>query len=240
MEGSIRQSVACFERPHALVHGDETDTVLMVPGLFVKPGALSSLGRKLHRHQFAVHYSSTFPYYNTRRLDLSAEILLRDLMWLRHGVGVKSLWLVAHSNGGLISLLALAAAEQIQAKKVLDMVRGVITMSVPFGGSPVARMVRWAVPAARDIVPGAPLLDRVRKNTAWVRYCLYSGSDYIVPLQSQQLPDAPFKLMEDFEHMDYFVGREEKINRTAGAIAGWINNHGDRQTGSDKTGGATD
>jgi pimeloyl-ACP methyl ester carboxylesterase len=65
--------------------------------------------------------------------------------------------IVGHSLGGV---LALAIAQRSK------MVRRVVTLSAPFGGSQVASIMRWFAPGSilQDIHPQSDLLRRVRQD----------------------------------------------------------------------------
>jgi hypothetical protein len=97
-------------------------------------------------------------------------------------------------------------------------VKGVITMACPFKGAAAARLMAPAIPACRDITPGAAILDRIAGEAWRVRMALVSGFDFLVPESSQTLPGMPSERMNGFQHMDFIVGSEDRVRLTAERI----------------------
>ncbi len=221
VKGSWAQSRACFDPPETFErHGGPP--LLLVPGLFCTPSVFNRLGKALERRGadvFLPPRAYPIPFgmlANICRLETAASLLAQDLAALRWREGVERLTIVAHSNGVLISLLALSQPEA--APGPLPEVQGVIALACPFHGAPVAALLGPIVPACDDIRPGSPILARVQEHAALVRTVLISGFDAIVPEESQRVPGAPSVFMEGFQHMDFLVGTEEKIGHTAERI----------------------
>ncbi len=231
LRGSWAQTIACFQSPATFAR-TPGPAVLLVPGLFCTPSVFNRLGRALERLGADVHlppraYPLSFgPLANTCRLETAARLLVEDLVAIRRTRSVDRLWIVAHSNGALISLIALSSLETGSAPDI----QGVIAMAGPFKGAPVASLLGPLVPACDDIKPGSPLLARISRYTRFVQANLISGFDAIVPETNQHLPGVPSLRMERFQHMDFLVGTPEKVAHTAArimeAVGEGADNHG--------------
>jgi pimeloyl-ACP methyl ester carboxylesterase len=222
LRGSLIQSLACYDAPASLPTADGPP-VLLVPGIFCTPSVMNRLGAALASRGAQVHLTPrAYPFLggimaNTCSLERAADLLLEDLAAMKREQGVERLTLVGHSNGALISLLALERAPDHGAD--LPEIAGVVSMATPFGGAPIAAHLAWALPACADIRPGADMLDRIARQADHVRLSLVSAFDLLVPDPSAQvLGDAPTVVMEGFQHMDFTVGSDEKVRDTARII----------------------
>ncbi len=65
-------------------------------------------------------------------------------------------------------------------------------------------------------------LSRARRAGHVVKRCLVSSADSLVPPDNQYLEHSLKTVMHGFQHMDYIVGGEEKVARTAREIARWL------------------
>ncbi len=221
LRGSWAQTRACFEPP-ATCARTGGHPVMLVPGLFCTPSVFNRLAKALERLGADVFLPpraypvSLGPLANTCHLETAARLLAQDLVDLRWKEGVESATIVAHSNGVLISLLALAFPESVTGR--LPEIRGVVAMASPFKGAPLASLLGPVVPACADIRPGSPVLERIAQKTSLLRTVLISGFDAIVPEESQRLPGVPSTRMVGFQHMDFIVGTEAKVAHTARMI----------------------
>lgn len=224
VRGAWMQSVACYDPPARFSHRGGP-AVLLVPGLFCTPSVMNRLGRALEALG-ADCYLVPRPYplmggflANTCRLDLAARLLLDDLARLRWEHGVEEVTLVGHSNGAVMSLLALDSLDS--EPRTLPAVRGVVTLAGPFGGSPIARWLTELVPACRDVTPSSITLARVARQSHHVTLALAAGRDLLVPEAEGAKPGAvPFVVLPGYQHMDFIVGSDEQIAETAELVAG--------------------
>ena len=127
--------------PDALAHGRRTPVVLL-PGIWEPWRFLLPLARRLHAHGHPVHPLPGLGW-NGRPLDESLARAHRDLERLASG-GLRHAVLVAHSKGGLIGALLLAAREDAgDGRPALPRLDGLVAIGTPFAGSSLA------VPAVR-------------------------------------------------------------------------------------------
>jgi len=221
--GSTLQTRATFDKLLSFPQDQKGATLMFVPGAFCTSSVMNPLMRKVYSMGYNVVAPADFPYYvgplaNMAPLEQCARSLLKDILWAKHERNLKSLWLLGHSNGGLISLLALDIAEKEGRKDVLNLIKGVITMGTPFKGTDVAILAQVAVPCCKDIKPGAAILDRIALKKDWVKLSLQSAGDFLVPPENQY-PDGITPVpMKGFNHMDFYVGGDEKVTLTANKI----------------------
>lgn len=222
LKGSARQSAACYDKP-ATFTKQGGPAILLVPGMFCTPSVMNGLGGKLAELGADVYLTPrTYPIAggalaNTCRLDKAAQLFTDDLVRLRWEHGVERILIAGHSNGALIPLLALA--RELARPESLPEVLGVVSMGSPFGGSPIARHLAWALPACKDVRPGSETLDVIAGQAPQLVLSLISGLDTLVPDRADQtLPGARQVLLEDFQHMDFIVGGDEKVQKSAALI----------------------
>jgi hypothetical protein len=103
-------------------------------------------------------------------------------------------------------------------------IRRVVTMAAPLGGFPAARALSAVLPCCHDIASGSRTLDRVYGASRLLAGCLVAGGDFLVPPAHQFVPGVVKTVMEDFQHMDFIVGTQEKIARTADEVNRWLMN----------------
>ena len=222
LKGSARQSAACYEKPATFAHRGGP-AILLSPGMFCTPSVMNGLGRQLEALGADVYLTPrAYPLAggalaNTCRLEEAAELFADDLVRLRWEHGVERVLIAGHSNGALIPLLAL---ERGYARpESLPQVLGVVSMGSPFGGSPIARHLAWALPACKDVRPGSSTLADIAQQAPRLLLSLISGVDTLVPDPGgQTLPGARQVLLEDFQHMDFIVGGDEKVQKSAALI----------------------
>jgi pimeloyl-ACP methyl ester carboxylesterase len=120
--------------------------VLVVPGVYENWRFLRPVSRALHAAGHPVHVLPGLGHNLGPIADAALEV--RDYLERNdlHGVAV-----VAHSKGGLIGKLAMAAELAEDARIAV-----VVAICTPFGGARLARYLPW--PALRPLVPGHPSL----------------------------------------------------------------------------------
>jgi pimeloyl-ACP methyl ester carboxylesterase len=223
VRGAWLQSLACYDAPARFARRGGP-AVLLVPGLFCTPSVMNRLGHALEDLGADCYLvPRAYPHLggclaNTCRLEQAAGFFLDDLARLRWEHGVEEVTIVGHSNGAVISLLALDSLE-LEAR-ALPAVRGVVTLAGPFGGSPFATWLSELVPACRDVTPSSVTLARVSRQAGRVSLALAAGRDLLVPTPEAARPGAvPFEVLPGFQHMDFIVGSELQVRETALRVA---------------------
>ncbi len=218
--GSILQTAATFERKKEFPFIKGKKSIFLVPGAFCTSSVMNKLGEMIKSLGFNVFLPSDVPYYygplaNTCQLGEAAKLFLRDAYSVMNRFGIDEFYVVGHSNGGLIPLVAL---EYDISGRYKNAFKGIITLATPFKGTDIAKLVLPVLPVARDILPGRDILNNIEEAKKKILLCIQSGSDFLVPPQFQY-PDGvePFTF-EDFNHMDFIVGSETKIKKTADKI----------------------
>lgn len=191
--------------------------VLFVHGIGGNPKDFATLIQKLDqsRYQPWVYY-----YPSGFRLDRPADALSANLPRLRASLGFKTLYIAAHSMGGLVCRKAiLDLAENPQHR---DMVGLFVSFAAPYAGHSAVkwglRLTPEPVPSWLDLEPGSTFLKALEKPlpSRVPFYVLFSfrrgnnplfpmSSDSVVPVESQ-LPlwaqkDAVRTWGFDTEHM---------------------------------------
>jgi 1-acyl-sn-glycerol-3-phosphate acyltransferase len=220
LRGAILQSIAAYAPPAAYTHTGGP-ALMLVPGLFCTPSVFNRLGLELERYGVDVYLPRPFPLghgvlANIAPVHHSAAILLEDLQRLKTEEGIEEITLVGHSIGGIISLAAIATAED--GAYDLPLIRGVVALAAPLEGAPMARLFQF-LPACRDIVPGSAVLVDIEKALPFVQRILATGFDSMVPEHSQNTQDTDRIVLSDWQHMDFFVGPEDRVRLTAQLIA---------------------
>jgi pimeloyl-ACP methyl ester carboxylesterase len=228
--GSMRQTAATLT-PRRQYNGQATrEVVVLVPGAFCTAGVMDGLAQRLHARGHNVALPGDFPYWvgplaNTCPLEQSAEQLIHDVLRLKREGRGDRFWLVGHSNGGLISLLALDLAVEVGHPEFTSLVAGVVTMATPFRGTDVAAPLAPVIPACRDIHPEASVLARVDRQRAHLKLALMARDDFLVPPNQQAPLGVRPVRMEGFQHMDFLVGSPERVEETARLIDEVIDGH---------------
>jgi pimeloyl-ACP methyl ester carboxylesterase len=220
VRGSILQSMACYQTPATFTHSGGP-ALMLVPGLFCTPSIFNALGKELEALGIDVYVPRPFPFYhgvlaNTGPAERSARMLVEDLEQLREN-GVQRIALAGHSLGGVVVLTALELAET--EHRTLPEISTVIALAAPLEGAPIARLLSSLIPACRDLVPGSAIMQRIAQLSGRVATTLVSTADSLVPAHSQRPARAASVVMEGFQHMDFYVGGDEKVQRTARALA---------------------
>ncbi len=224
--GSVKQTLATLEPPREFQVSGETPLVL-IPGAFCTSSVMNQLGQELEKQGFNVVLSPNFPYFmsalaNLCRLDEAVDMFVDWLDELGKKHGVKEVDVAAHSNGGLITLLA---QERIENHRNLSRVkvRNMVTMATPFGGLPFAKYLGLVLPCCQDLVYGTETLERAHQAGHVVKRCLVASGDSLVPPDNQFIDPSRKTVMHGFQHMDFIVGGGEKVTRTARELARWLN-----------------
>ena len=191
--------------------------VLFVHGIGGAPKDFSVMIERLDKARFqpwVFYYPSGF------RLGTPAAALTNNLPRLREKLGFKTLYVVAHSMGGLVALRAILDLDANARHR--DMIGLFVSAAAPFGGHSAVkwglRLTPEPVPSWLDLEPGSAFLKTLeRPLPARVPfYLLFSfrrgnnpllpmSSDSVVPVESQ-LPlwaqrDAVRTWGFDCEHM---------------------------------------
>lgn len=219
LKGSYRQTAATLQPPLQFDYrGNEP--IIMVPGLFCTPSVMNRLAKKLYKQGFDIFLAPKFPFYfsalaNTCRLKESAEIFKDYLKFIHKNFGIEKINVVGHSNGALIPALAVDLSKNENDNKTASMISGIISMGGPFLGSSVAKIAQLIVPQAKDIVPGSACLNTIGKYKKLYKYHFISGFDALVAPENQYFPENPHKIFSNFQHMDFIVGSNLKVEFTA-------------------------
>ncbi len=135
--------------------------VLFVHGINGTPLEWRTIIESLDRRRFQpwiLAYASGLP------LEANAKYMIEAVTQLRFKYGFKSLFLVAHSMGGLVSQ-GFIDRYRIGSGRYLKLL---VTLSTPWAGHDSAKLgVDFApavVPAWRDMVPASPFLIALRKS----------------------------------------------------------------------------
>lgn len=132
----------------------------------------------------------------------------------------EPIWVVGHSLGGILAyLMALRKGNQLNVK-------GIVSISTPFGGSSTASILKWffhRMDVLRDITPGSPIIREVTSKklpVPFVSIVSVSGNlpfisgenDGIVTLESQRASVAKRKVDVKANHFE--VMQDEKTVAT--------------------------
>ena len=191
--------------------------VLFVHGIGGVPKDFSAMIERLDKARFQPW---AFYYPSGLRLETPAAALTNNLPRLRENLGFKTLYVVAHSMGGLVALRAILDLDANPRHR--DMVGLFVSAATPYGGHSA---VKWGlritpepIPSWLDLEPGSAFLKTLERPLP-LRipfYLLFSfrrgnnlllpmSSDSVVPVESQ-LPlwaqrDAVRTWGFDCEHM---------------------------------------
>ena len=225
--GSLRQTLATLGKPVAFAP-KETTPVVLLPGAFCTASVMNRLGEQIEARGRGVVLAPNFPYYysalaNLCRIDQAVELFVEWLAAFRRETGVEQVDVAAHSNGGLITLLAHRRM-QADPDGASVRVRKLVTMATPFGGMPGARALSLVIPCCRDLVDGSAVRDRAAAEGDLVARFLVSAADSLIPPDRQFLDSSRRTVMEGFQHMDFIVGTGDKVGRAAEEVVRWLGN----------------
>ena len=223
--GSVHQTLATLDKPIRFTPLGPRP-IILIPGAFCTSSVMNRLGNKLIELGRSVCVPPSFAYYysalaNLCRLPKAARDFIKWLDQAGQEYGFDQIDVVGHSNGGLIALLAQDMVDQGEAKCAVR-VKRVFTMAAPFKGLPNAKVLSPMVPCCRDLIAGSDTLQRIARVRQLVVHCLVAEGDFLVPPASQFPEDQTRTVMEGFQHMDFIVGTDEKVERTAREIVKWL------------------
>ncbi len=165
--------------------------VLLVHGLDEPGSVWDALAPELASQEWT---AIRFEYPNDQAIALSADQFDAALTDLRT-MGVKEVWIVAHSMGGLVTLDALT--REGFDRSGWPGVRRVVTLGTPMGGSllapvrAIAELREHAIRAVRDGELNQNDLDGMRADGSGEAGAdLNPGSDFLVDLQSRERPEG--------------------------------------------------
>jgi len=218
--GSILQTVATFEKPERFSFKKDRKNIILVPGAFCTSAVMNRLGKMLESCNFNIFLPSDIPYYygpvaNTCPLSIASKIFINDAYKLMNNFSLQKFYVVGHSNGGLIPLLSLNLDIGERYTKAF---KGLITLATPFKGTDIATFVKPFLPVARDILPGTKLIENIKGAREKILLCIQSKNDFLVPPEFQHPDNISPLPFEGFNHMDFIVGSEDKIKKTADII----------------------
>ena len=224
LNGSLKQTLATLEPQRS--YSDSGLPLAVIPGAFCTSSVMNRLGQRFEAAGRRVLPSPNFPYYlsafaNLCPLEQAVDIYLKWLDGLADEANVSRVDVVAHSNGGLIAMLAQERLDRHEATSRVQMER-MVTMATPFGGFPGARALGWLIPCCRDLEQEGQILQRAAKAERLVVHQLVSAGDSLIPPANQVMPGKSRTVMDGFQHMDFIVGVGDKIDRTAEAILKWL------------------
>jgi pimeloyl-ACP methyl ester carboxylesterase len=228
VKGSILQTISTFQSKRDFPFVPGRKNIILVPGAFCTSSVMNRLGARLAEHNFNIFLPSDIPYYygplaNLCPLSEAARSFINDVYSIMGRYGIDEFYVVGHSNGGLIPLVAL---NMDIGGKYTRAFRGVITLATPFKGTDVARVVKPILPVAKDILPNRNLIDGIKGAREKIILCLQSRDDFLVPPE-YQYPDGvvPYGL-DGFNHMDFIVGSEKQMKDVALIIREAIDGRG--------------
>jgi pimeloyl-ACP methyl ester carboxylesterase len=133
--------------------------VLFVHGVSGSPRNFRTLIENLDKREFqawAAFYPSGFS------LDIIASYMKSELSAIRSGYPFKTISIIAHSMGGLVSRKMINSLVQSEADKMVDCF---ISISTPWNGHKAAASgIKWApaiIPMWKDVVPGSKFLAEI-------------------------------------------------------------------------------
>jgi pimeloyl-ACP methyl ester carboxylesterase len=225
--GSFYQTLATLDRPVQFVPLPPRPVVL-VPGAFCTSSVMNRLGLKLQELGLSVCVPPSFAFYysalaNLCRLPKAALDFTAWLDEIGTRYGFSEVDVAGHSNGSLIALLAMEMIDGGEVECSVRM-RKVFTMAAPFGGLPNARALSAMIPCCRDLITGSDTLRKIESQRGAVAHSLVAEGDFLVPPANQSLSSDTRTVMKDFQHMDFVVGDNDKIERTAREIVKWLGN----------------
>lgn len=213
LDGAIRCGTTtgdrCHDTPVVLVHGYGHNR----SGWFVLERALRRAG--FHR--------ITSLNYNPLRHDVPeiAERLKAHVELVRTVSGCERVHVVGHSLGGLVLRWYV---QELGGDQAVDTA---VTVATPHHGTVAALLGKPLGGAARQLLPGSPVIERLQRGARsttvrWVSY--YSNIDLLVqPSRSAVLEGADNILVKDHGHLSILLSRRmaasvvEHFERAAGA-----------------------
>jgi pimeloyl-ACP methyl ester carboxylesterase len=166
------------------------------------------------RSSLPEHEAIVLDYDSNQSIESSLQTVIETLDT------TDPIWVVGHSLGGILGyLLALRKHNDINVK-------GVVSISTPFGGSSTAGILKWffhQMDVLRDLAPGSPIIREVttqKIKTPFISVVSVAGSlpfisgenDGIVTLESQRASLAKRKVDVKANHFE--VMQDEKTVAT--------------------------
>lgn len=197
--------------------------IIFVHGANAASGVWTDIIARLDRKKFQPW---VFNYPSGVRLDLASEYMKRAVSDLQKKYGMKQIYVVAHSMGGLVTrsfIKKYHKAHQADAKKI----KFVMTINSPMMGmASAASGVRYSpilVPSWRDVATGSAFIKEIHA-WGWPKGLPYhlvfsyehgEGDDGVVDLESQ----IPLKLQSEATRIYGFNNTHAGILRDKEFIA---------------------
>ena len=166
-------------------------TVILVHGVCAHPWYMWTLARRLRQRGYSVinwGYRSLF-----RELDFHGKNLARCIVKVANEDDVRSIEIVAHSMGAIVSRSAL---REIEANlDVLSKVRSAVFLTPPNRGSPVAdflvRGLGWLLPPSRQLrTDKESYVNQLPSQLPIPLGVIAAKSDFIIPLELTHLAES--------------------------------------------------
>ncbi len=218
--GTYRQFLATLKPRTPFKRTGTKDAVVLVPGAFSNSAVMNRLGGAFADRGYAVFTPPDFAYFvgfagNLGPLERSARELMHFLLSLRRQGFAEKVWVVAHSNGAVLSLLALDLAATEGRPELTAMVKGVVSLAAPLRGRASGFLSVRLMPMVRDVLPDSPIIARIARRFDKLKLCVQAERDFLVPPDSQSPEGVRPVTMPGYQHMDFIVGTDERIEATA-------------------------
>jgi len=209
--------------------------VLFVHGIGGSPRDFTKLISSLDTSHYQAWF---FTYPSGFRLEKVSTALATMLELVRKQHGVRHVYLVAHSMGGVV---ARSAILRMADSSVLPPVEKFISIATPWGGHAAAksglRALKYPVPAWIDMAPGSAFLKSLwsRELPKTTRYWLLFGyytkqmpwltlnNDTVIDMRSALLPaaqDEAFRVFGIEKSHEQILSSPETIRKMKEFLAG--------------------
>lgn len=217
-------------KPEAETHHPDKKMIVMAPGWGCGVDTMKPLGRALNGNANVLYPDNLpdglFAAFSQMTLDEQAKNIADFVDRADHVDGGKEdIYFVGHSNGGVVSLLALKKMRERSSQSARDRLKGVITMASPINESPHyhyghAPFIRY-LPATRHLRPNSKIHQALRAHHESIALCIASSRDELLELDMQRVDGRP-DVDVGFSHWDYTFGPREKLRQVAEVIGAAI------------------
>jgi triacylglycerol lipase len=169
--------------PRRAWHSGPGVPILLLHGLFHNRSCWWWLLWRLRRLKLGPVYAMKLPHW--RGCEQLAEQLAAEVEEICRRHGAQQLWLIGHSNGGMV------ARHYLQLGDGARRVAGCVMLAAPHGGSKLAPFAISGM--GLELLPGSPFLRKLAE-APWPQLpmtVIYSRHDNIVlPYENGRLPGA--------------------------------------------------